>query len=153
MRSSAQHRAAEAGMARSLRILIVDDSAPFGDLAAALLAREPLVELVGVARSGGEGLELTAALKPDLVLMDVQMSPMGGLTATALIGWLFPRSRVVMMSTEDAPRLRAQCAAAGAQAFIHKSNFIAEFLVAVAPVAREGRTRQGRSENVMVRGL
>lgn len=120
-----------------LRILVVDDSHSFGDLAAALLDREPCAEVVGVARSGAEALELVVSQKPDLVLMDVQMKPMSGLTASALIWWLFPETRVVMMSTEDSPRLRADCAASGAEAFIHKSAFISEFFTAVGPIARD----------------
>jgi CheY-like chemotaxis protein len=127
-----------------LRILVVDDSAPFGDLAAALLTREPCVNVVGVVRSGAEALNAVAMDRPDVVLMDVQMSPMSGLTAAALVSWLFPETQVVMMSTDDSPRLRAECTASGAVAFIHKPDFISEFLVAVGPVAR-GRLRSAKA--------
>lgn len=120
-----------------LRILVVDDSASFGDLAAALLAREPCAEVVGVARSGTEALEVVATTQPELVLMDVNMSPMSGLTTSVIIGWLFPQTRVVMMSTDDSPRLRAECAACGAEGFIHKAEFISEFFTAVGPIARD----------------
>lgn len=120
-----------------LRILVVDDSASFGDLAAALLEREPCAEVVGVARSGAQALEMVLSTKPDLVLMDVNMSPMSGLTASALIFWLFPQIRVVLMSTDDSPRLRAECTACGAEGFIHKASFISEFFTAVGPIARD----------------
>jgi DNA-binding NarL/FixJ family response regulator len=69
--------------------------------------------------------------------MDVHMSPMGGLTAAALIGWLFPQSRVVMMSTDDSPRLRAECAASGAAAFINKSSLIADVSKLLGPITRD----------------
>lgn len=137
MNSVTQCRTVKPMQPRSLRILVVDDSAPFGDLAAALLAREPCVNVVGVVRSGAEALEAVAVDRPDVVLMDVQMSPMSGLTAAALIGWLFPETQVVMMSSDDSPRLRAECTASGAVAFIHKPDFISEFLVVVGPVARQ----------------
>jgi DNA-binding NarL/FixJ family response regulator len=137
MKTSAARQVTEIQTAGLLRILIVDDSASFGSLAAALLARESWVEVVGVALSGAEALSAVASLNPDVVLMDVQMAPMSGLTAAALIWWMFPRSRVVMMSTENSPRLLAECTAAGAEAFIHKSNFIAEFFTTVGPVARK----------------
>ena len=143
MNSSAQRRTAISPILVPLRILVVDDSVPFGDLAVALLGREPLVEVAGVARNGGEALEAIASLKPDLVLMDVQMKPMGGLTAATLISWVFPGTRVVMMSSDDSPRLRAECASAGAAAFIHKTEFIRNFMVAVGPIASNvGRERK-----------
>lgn len=141
MNSVAQCRTVKPSQPRPLRILVVDDSVPFGDLAAALLEREPSVNVVGVVRSGPEALEAVAVHRPDMVLMDVQMSPMSGLTAAALVSWMFPETQVVMMSTEDSPRLRAECAASGAVAFIHKHDFVSEFLVAVGPVAR-GRMRR-----------
>jgi two-component system, NarL family, invasion response regulator UvrY len=125
-----------------LTILVVDDSRSFGDLAAALLELEPCTHVVGQARSGAEALEKIVSLHPDVVLMDVQMTPMGGLTAAALIGWLFPQSHVVMMSSDDSPRLRAECAASGATAFIHKSSFIADFFQAIGPIAREQTNQQ-----------
>jgi DNA-binding NarL/FixJ family response regulator len=141
MNSVTQCRTVKPSQRRSLRILVVDDSAPFGDLAAALLEREPSVNVVGVVRSGAAALDAVAVHRPDVVLMDVQMSPMSGLTAAALVWWLFPETQVVMMSTEDSPRLRAECAASGAVAFIHKHDFVSEFLVAVGPAVR-GRVRR-----------
>ena len=125
-----------------LRVLVVDDSRSFGDLAVALLEREPSVDVVGIARSGAEALESVVALQPDVVLMDVQMSPMSGLTAASLIRWMFPQSSVVMMSSDDSPRLRAECVASGAAAFIHKPQFIAEFLTAVGPIVRDVVSRR-----------
>jgi CheY-like chemotaxis protein len=119
-----------------LSILVVDDSRSFGDLAATLLELEPCAHVVGVARSGAEALEKVALLNPEVVLMDVHMSPMGGLTAAALIGWLFPQSRVVMMSTDDSPRLRAECAASGAASFINKS-FVADVSKLFGPITRD----------------
>jgi DNA-binding NarL/FixJ family response regulator len=120
-----------------LSILVVDDSRSFGDLAATLLELEPCAHVVGVARSGAEALEKVALLNPEVVLMDVHMSPMGGLTAAALIGWIFPQSRVVMMSTDDSPRLRAECAASGAAAFINKSSLIADVSKLLGPITRD----------------
>lgn len=137
MNSSAQCRTATLPTLVPLRILVVDDSVPFGDLAAALLGREPFVEVVGLAHNGRDALKAVAALKPDVVLMDVQMKPMSGLTAATVMSWVFPGTHVVMMSSDDSPRLRAECAAAGAKAFIHKTEFIRNFLVAVGPIARD----------------
>jgi chemotaxis response regulator CheB len=136
VKAAVQGRIVELPLVPSLRIVVVDDSCSFGDLAAALLEREPCIEVIGVARSGRDAMEMVARKKPDVVLMDVQMSPMSGLTAAALLSWLFS-TRVVMMSSDDSPRLRAECTAAGAQAFIHKPSFISDFLIAVGPVARK----------------
>lgn len=120
-----------------VRTLVVDDSPSFRQLACALLESEPGIEVVGQATSGADALNAVGASAPDLVLMDVQMPKMSGLTAAMVIALCFPRTKVILMSSDDSPRLRADCDGAGACAFIPKSRFTTEFPLAVRPIARE----------------
>jgi CheY-like chemotaxis protein len=127
-------------VAPRVRTLVVDDSPSFRQLACTFLESEPGIEVVGQATSGAEALAAVFATAPDLVLMDVQMPKMSGLTAAMLIALCFPRTRVILMSSDDSPRLRANCDGAGVCAFIPKSMFISEFLLAVGPITREVST-------------
>ena len=108
---------------RKIRVLVVDDSPVFLDVVCEILAREPGVEVVGRAEDGTEALHQVAALAPDLVLMDVEMPHMNGPTATVLLSAYFPSTKVVLMSAEDSVRLRLDCLASGARAFVWKTRF------------------------------
>lgn len=70
---------------RRTRILIAEDSALFVAVLQELLDAEPDMHVVGVASNGAQAVELCAELAPDLVLMDIQMPVMDGLTATGQI--------------------------------------------------------------------
>lgn len=71
---------------------------------------------------GGEAVELYAQHAPDLVLMDIRMTPVDGLSATADILRTNPNARVCMVTNFDDPDLRAAASAAGACAFITKDR-------------------------------
>lgn len=71
--------------AEGIRVLIVDDSAVAREVLKRVLESDPGIRVVGMAATGGEGLELTAKLKPDLVTMDLVMPGMDGMEATQRI--------------------------------------------------------------------
>lgn len=112
---------------RRIRTVVVDDSATFLQVACALLDLDPLIDLVARAGKGGEAIETVMKLQPDLVLMDVHMPYLDGLTLSWFFARRFPAARVVLMSTDQSPALREACEAAGAFDFVHKENFREEF--------------------------
>ncbi|MEN9933655.1 MAG: hypothetical protein RLZZ387_234 [Chloroflexota bacterium] len=84
------------------------------------LALEPDITVVGEAEDGEAALAQANQLHPDVVLMDLEMPRMDGLTATAAISKLAPSSAVVILSLYDSVAVRAQAAQAGAAAFVAK---------------------------------
>jgi DNA-binding NarL/FixJ family response regulator len=107
----------------SIRVLIADDQRPFRNAARAVLDAAEGFRLVGEAASGEEAVQLVRSLSPDLVLMDINMSGMGGIEAARAIANGYPATRTVLLSTyreEDLPDEAHTC---GAAAYLHKSNF------------------------------
>jgi DNA-binding NarL/FixJ family response regulator len=105
-----------------VRILIVDDHAPFREGAAAVLRLEEGVEVVAEAADGAEALELLEREPVDVVLMDVDMPRLDGLTATERVVARWPRTRVIVLSGAGSPELEAAAVAAGAAAYLCKSR-------------------------------
>jgi len=96
-----------------------------------LLELDPLVDLIARADKGGEAIETVMKLKPDLVLMDVHMPYLDGLTLAWFFAQRFPTARVVLMSMDNTPELREACEQSGALDFVHKENFREEFRAAL----------------------
>ncbi len=106
-----------------VRVLIIDDQLPFREAARMVVEMTDGFEVAGEAENGEEGVEMTQALGPDLVLMDVQMPGIDGLEATRRIRGLSHPPPVVVMSTHESGDYRETALDAGALAFIPKSEF------------------------------
>ena len=87
-------------MADQIRVLIVDDIPETRDHLTKLLGFESDIEVVGAAASGAEALQLAAQLSPGVVLMDINMPDMDGITATERLSAEVPDAAVVMMSVQ-----------------------------------------------------
>ncbi|HEY7404759.1 MAG TPA: response regulator transcription factor [Candidatus Angelobacter sp.] len=107
---------------RHVRVLAIDDSPQFLASLQSFFETTPDFSLVGLARSGDEGLELARRLDPDLVLMDLQMAGMNGLEATSEIRRRFPEVAVVIITAHQMPGLRQVCQASGACDLVEKSR-------------------------------
>lgn len=124
------------------RILLVDDSVDFLDIAERLLGREPEFEVVGRARSGQEALEKAPFLRPDLVLMDWVMPGLNGLEATRVLKAQPDAPRVVILTLYDLPEYRAAAAAARADGFVAKAEFSTQLLPLLRTLLRETGGRE-----------
>ena len=125
------------GEVKRIRTVVVDDSATFLQVVCELLELDPLVDVVARADKGGEAIETVMKLKPDLVLMDVHMPYLDGLTLAWFFGKRFPSARVVLMSTDNTPELREACEDSGAMDFVHKENFREEFRAVLRRLGNE----------------
>ena len=85
-----------------IRILLVDDQPLFRRALATLIAEQPHLAIVGEAQNGLEAVELARTLKPDLVLMDVEMPVMNGVEATHRIRDELPAIKVVILTVSEA---------------------------------------------------
>jgi DNA-binding NarL/FixJ family response regulator len=110
-----------AALGTAVRVLVVDDQRPFRDAAVHVVGATDGFEVAGQAASGEEAVELAAELRPDLVLMDINLPGFDGLEATRRIVAAAPAIVVVALSTETGQATRAL--ATGAAAFIAKEDF------------------------------
>jgi two-component system, NarL family, invasion response regulator UvrY len=109
-------------------VVVVDDQAPFRLAAKAVLRRIDCFELAGEASSGPEAIQLVDALRPALVLMDINMPEMNGIEATQRILAAHPDVVVFLCSTYDVADLPPGVAASGASAYVNKEQFGADTL-------------------------
>ncbi|PTA84905.1 DNA-binding response regulator, partial [Kosakonia sp. H7A] len=93
----------------SIGVLIVDDHPLLRDGLAAMIAHQPDMRLLGEASDGEEAVARFQALRPDVVLMDLQLPRVDGVEATARIRALDPQARVIILTTYsgDARAVRA----------------------------------------------
>jgi two-component system, NarL family, invasion response regulator UvrY len=106
----------------AVTVLAVDDHPIFLRAAQQLIADTPGFRQVGEATSGREGLEMAAAVHPDLVLIDVRMPEMDGIETARRILALDARAVVVLVSLEETPELPASLAALGAAVYLRKQD-------------------------------
>ncbi len=88
-------------MNQPIKILLVDDQALFREGLRTLLSVQPDFEVVGEASNGEEALRLSATLRPAVVLMDLRMPVMDGVTATRRLKETLPDCRVIVLTTFD----------------------------------------------------
>lgn len=135
---------------RSVRLLIVDDQPIIRRGLALMLASEPGVDVVGQAADGLEAIEQALALKPDVVVMDLQMPRASGVVATREITAQLPDTKVVVLSTYDDDELVFEAIRAGAQAYLLKDAAEDEVLDTVRSVYRgESRLSPAIARKVM----
>ena len=110
-----------------MRTLVVDDTPEILQLICAMLETDDGIELIGHAVNGSQAVTAVGRFMPDLVVMDVQMPIMDGLTAAALIRSKFPEVSIILMSACPLHSIENQVRASGADGFIDKVEFGAMF--------------------------
>ena len=118
-------------MTSPARVLIVDDQEAFRSAARMVVELTDGFDVAGEAASGEEGVDLVDTLRPDLVLMDINMPGIDGLEATRQITQAHPRAKVVIFSTYEANEYDSRARDAGAIAFVPKSDFEPSVLTAI----------------------
>ena len=113
-------------------VLVVDDHPSFRATAQAVLEAEGFV-VVGEAASGPEALERAAELRPDVVLLDVQLPGLDGFEVAARLGANGSRPAVVLVSSRDATDYGDLIARSGARGFIPKAELSGASIRALLP--------------------
>jgi pilus assembly protein CpaE len=139
-------------MADQIRVLIVDDIPETRDHLTKLLGFESDIEVVGSAASGAEALDLATRLAPDVVLMDINMPDMDGISATEQMAARAPTSAVVMMSVQGEADYLRRSMLAGAREFLVKPFSSDELTTSIRQVHLREREKLSRMAVAPARG-
>jgi pilus assembly protein CpaE len=132
-------------MADKIRVLIVDDVAETRENIRKLLQFEADVEVVGAARSGKEGIQLSQELDPDVVLMDINMPDIDGISATESIRQKSPQIQVVILSVQNDQNYMRRAMLAGARDFLSKPPIGDELISAIRRAGEMARSERSKS--------
>lgn len=138
------------------RVLIVDDVAETRENVRKLLQFEADVEVVGAARSGQEGIQLSQELDPDVVLMDINMPDIDGIAATEAIRHKRPHVQVVILSVQGDQNYMRRAMLAGARDFLTKPPMGDELVSAIrraGEMAHQERVKGAQIRAPMTGGL
>jgi DNA-binding NarL/FixJ family response regulator len=130
---------------RSIRLLLVDDQPAVQRGLKMRFALEPDLEVVGEAGGVADAISLARALHPDVVLMDVEMPGVDGISAIAALRQVAPHSAVVLFTLYDDAALRARARNVGAVAFVAKHQTEETLLAAIRRAATVHGEQDGRS--------
>jgi DNA-binding NarL/FixJ family response regulator len=121
---------------RSVRVLIVDDYAPFRHFLCSRLEGLPLLQLIGEAEDGVGAVRKAQELLPDLVLMDIGLSGLNGIQAARKIRELIPATKILFVSENRSKEIAQEALRSGADGYVVKSDAANELLPAVDSVMR-----------------
>lgn len=129
------------GRRRPVRVLLADNHAMFRQSVASMLSSDGEVEVVGDADNGPQAIEIAKETRPEVIIMQVEREPEEA--ATEIRGMLeaSPKSRVVVLTIHQDPRMVRRMAGLGTSAYVHKSATVEDLLGAVRQAA------QGSSES------
>jgi DNA-binding NarL/FixJ family response regulator len=120
-----------------LKLLIADDNELFVSALEGLLDNDASVRVVARAANGKAAAELAAALRPDVVLMDLSMPHMDGFEATKTILADTPGTAIVVLTGSDDPADHERAHTAGAAGYVTKDRILVELLDTIHSAAAE----------------
>ena len=130
--------------AEKIRVLIVDDIAETRENLRKLLSFAPDIEVVGTAATGEEGVKLARELTPHVVIMDINLPGMDGITATEQIVREVPTAQIVILSVQGETGYMRRAMAAGARDFLVKPPSGDELMATIHRVYEIGQAQAAR---------
>lgn len=122
----------------TIRVLLVDDHAMMRTGLAGVLGSDPEIVVVGEAGDGAEAVSEAGRLRPDVVLMDIEMPGVDGVTAIARLGQVVPSARCLVLTTFDVDDYVLGALRAGAAGFLLKTTPPRDLIRAVRDCAAGG---------------
>lgn len=125
-----------------IRVMIVDDIAETREQLRKLLSFDPDIEVAAMVGSGEEALKAAPQALPNVVLMDINMPGMDGITATGKLMEILPAAQIIMLSVQGESDYMRRAMMAGARDFLTKPPSADELLDTIHRVYKVGQTRQ-----------
>lgn len=135
------------------RILLVDDHTLFRSGIRALLASQEDIDVVGEAGEGSEALKLCQILKPDIVLLDLNMPGLSGLEVLKLMLEDSPQQSVIMLTLSEEAEDLLKALQLGAKGYLLKNSNVDYLVNAIRLVAQGGTAIQPEMTSTLVAGL
>jgi DNA-binding NarL/FixJ family response regulator len=136
-----------------INIVLVDDHALVRDGIRSLLEDEVDLHVIGEASNGEEALQVIAALKPDLIIMDIRMPRMDGIAAVRALKKRGANTPCLMLSMHDSEEYVLQSIQAGAHGYLLKDASRDEFLKAIHTIHEGERYFSGDLSNILIRQI
>ena len=133
-----------------IRVMIVDDVSETRENVRKLLQFESDVEVVGVARTGKEAIQISQDLHPDVVLMDINMPDMDGISATEAIRAKQPTVQVVILSVQGDQNYMRRAMLAGARDFLTKPPMGDELISAIRRAGAMAQSERSKSAQIPI---
>jgi DNA-binding NarL/FixJ family response regulator len=121
-------------MSTTIRIILVDDHDLIRESWKQLLGTETRFKVIEVYKNGVEAVEQVINLLPDIVLMDINMTPITGFEATEKILRSFPSAKIIGISVNNNPRYSHKMLSLGAKGFVTKTSTLDELKKAILKV-------------------
>lgn len=115
----------------SMRVLVVEDFAPFWQFIRSTLAERPEVQVIGEVADGLEAVQTAELLEPDLVLLDIGLPTLNGIEAARQIRKLVPASKIIFLSQESSREVVQEALKLGAWGYVVKTRAASDLLSAV----------------------
>ena len=131
-----------------IRVMIVDDVSETRENVRKLLQFESDVDVVGVARTGKEAIQISQELNPDVVLMDINMPDMDGISATEAIRSKQPAVQVVILSVQSDQNYMRRAMLAGARDFLTKPPMGDELISAIRRAGAMAQSERSKSVQI-----
>jgi DNA-binding NarL/FixJ family response regulator len=127
-------------MSKKIKVLVVDDHRLVREGLTSLLRIHPEIEVVGEASNGDEAVSRARTLDPEVILMDISMPGMNGITATGIIKKEQPDVKVIMLTMLDQEGYVYEAVKAGATGYMLKNTGLEELVKAIKEVLKGGAT-------------
>ncbi len=119
---------------KAIRVMLADDHPVVLEGMAAIVAREPDMEVVGLAYDGLQAVDLYRGLRPDVVLLDLRMPQLDGVASIVAIRAEYSEARIIMLTTFDGDEDIYRALRAGAQGYLLKDVMPDDLLTAIRAV-------------------
>jgi DNA-binding NarL/FixJ family response regulator len=118
----------------TVRILVVEDFAPFRQFISVMLAKRPDLQIICTVADGLEAVQKVEELKPDLVLLDIGLPTQSGIVAAQQIRKVAPESKIIFLTQESSAEAIEEARSLGACGYVLKEKAGSELLAAVEAV-------------------